>query len=93
MKTIRWMLASYLPMPTALETALDAGSVRISRDRDGVPAYFIAANCADKASLRRAIAQRARWELAAVCGFGAVIGVALTGVARFLGYESRASTH
>ncbi|WP_257251553.1 hypothetical protein ACJ51O_37230 (plasmid) [Burkholderia pyrrocinia] len=85
MKTIRWMLASYLPMPTPLENALDAGSVRISRDRDGVSAYFIAADCADKQSLRRAIAQRARWELAAVCVFGVMIGAALTGVARFLG--------
>ena len=85
MKTIRWMLATYLPMPSTLESALESGSVRILRDRSGVPAYFIAASCESKASIRRAIAQRARWEFSVVCGIGVVIGSALTGVARFLG--------
>lgn len=35
MKTIRWMLATYLPMPAALQTALADGTVRTVHNEHG----------------------------------------------------------
>lgn len=83
MKTIRWILATYLPMPTALATALESGVVRTTETKQGTTVYCIAPGVADKDSIRRAIAQRKLWELLAVCGFGLAIGTAAAGVAHY----------
>lgn len=84
MKTLRLMLAAYLPMPHELVQAIESGTVRTICDENGDTVYFIAPSCTQIGSVRRAIAKRRRWELAAVCGFGLAIGTALAGVAHFL---------
>lgn len=84
MKTIRWILASYFPMPSALAEALENGTVRTSVDEEWGTAYFIAPGVADKDLIRRAILQRKMCELFAVCAFGIAVGTAAAGVAEFL---------
>lgn len=83
MKTIQWMLATYVPMPAALQRALADGTVRTVHNEHGATAYFIARSVADKERIRRAIAQRKLWELVAVCGVGLAIGTAAAGVAHY----------
>lgn len=80
MKTIRWILATYLPMPSLLAEAIEDGRVRTSVNEERGTAYFIGPRVADKASIRRAIAQRKMWELLAVCALGISIGMATAGV-------------
>ncbi|WP_129518638.1 hypothetical protein [Burkholderia stabilis] len=84
MTAIRWILASYLPMPSALAEALENGTVRTSADEKRGTAYFIGPGVADKISIRHAIAQRRMWKLLAVCAFGIAIGTAAAGVVEFL---------
>ncbi|MCA8425810.1 hypothetical protein LGN30_21720 [Burkholderia seminalis] len=83
-KTIRWILATYLPMPPALAEALENGTVGTSVDEEGGYCYFIGPGVADKISIRCAIAQRKMWELLAVCAFGIAIGAAVASVIEFL---------
>lgn len=83
MKTLRWILATYLPMPALLATALDAGTVRTVRGEQGATVYFIAPGVTNKELIRRGIAQRRLWEIGVVCALGVAIGVALAGIAHF----------
>ncbi|MDI9700378.1 hypothetical protein [Burkholderia cenocepacia] len=84
MKTIRWILATYLPMPSVLAEAIEDGRVRTSVNEERRTAYFIGPRVADKASIRRAIAQRKMWEVVAVCALGTVIGTAAAGIVEFV---------
>ncbi|OXJ20141.1 hypothetical protein CFB39_09340 [Burkholderia sp. AU6039] len=70
-------------MPAPLATALDAGTVRTVHDERGATVYFIAPGVVNKGPIRRAIAQRRRWEIGVVCALGVAIGTALAGVAHF----------
>jgi len=83
LKTLRLMLAAYLPMPHELTQAIESGAVSAICGKYGETVYFIAPTCTQKDSIRRAIAKRNTWELGAFCAFGAAIGSALAGVAHY----------
>ncbi|AIO22477.1 hypothetical protein [Burkholderia cepacia] len=84
MKTMRWILTTYLPMPSELAKAIESGSVRTSPNEDWGTVYFIAPGVAERHSIRRAIAQRKLWELLAVSTFGLAVGMALAGIVEYL---------
>lgn len=84
LKTLRWVLATYLPMPAALALALENGTVRTASNEGRGTIYFIAPGTADRDSIRRAIAQRKWWELLAVCALGIAIGTAAAGIVEFI---------
>lgn len=73
MKLLHGLIDRHLPMPAVLAAALRAGTVRIAKSERGEVAYFIAPHCRNAEAVKKAIAKRNTWELAATVAVSATV--------------------
>jgi ABC-type spermidine/putrescine transport system permease subunit I len=73
MKLLNRLIDRYVPMPAVLAAALRAGTVRIPKSERGERAYVIAPHCRDAEAVKKAIAKRNTWELAAAVAVSATV--------------------
>jgi hypothetical protein len=68
----------FLPMPNELTSAVRSGHVRVQIQSDGSARYFIKADCPNSGEVRKAIAQRNKWERAIAILEGVILTVAFS---------------
>lgn len=73
MKVLNRLTYRYVPTPAVLAAALRAGTVRIAKSERGERAYVIASHCRNAEAVKKAIAQRNTWELAATVAVSATV--------------------
>lgn len=80
MKLLNRLTDRYVPTPAVLAAALQAGTVRIARSERGERAYVIAPHCRNAEAVKKAIARRNTWELAAAVAVSATVATVVVAV-------------